>query len=65
MYQFSIPPHTAGTGTGDDELLAIAGDANNVFHVAEFDLLDGKLGLGLGLRLTCFKVFSRVTVCFI
>lgn len=31
----------AGTGTGDDELLAIAGEPANVFEVAEFDLLDG------------------------
>lgn len=36
----------AGSGTGDAELLAIAGDINNVFEVSDFDLLDGKLGLG-------------------
>ena len=32
-----------GTGTGAAELLAIGGDADNVFEVAEFDLLDGKV----------------------
>eukprot|EP00904_Undaria_pinnatifida_P000567 jgi/Undpi1/10510/HiC_scaffold_29.g12960.m1 len=33
-----------GSGTGDAELLAIAGDADNVFGVDDFDLLDATLG---------------------
>lgn len=40
VYHFLSP--AAGDGVGDDELLGIAGDAANVFLVAEFDLLDGK-----------------------
>lgn len=38
------PPSSlaAGRRDGDPELLEIGGDADNVFLVAEFDLLDGK-----------------------
>eukprot|EP00904_Undaria_pinnatifida_P002780 jgi/Undpi1/12502/HiC_scaffold_5.g02173.m1 len=57
-----------GTGTGDDELLAIAGDANNVFHVAEFDLLDAALENILsssgGTVIDCPSTGASVTIEF-
>ena len=43
----------SGSGTGDAELLAIGGDAGNVFEVADFDLLDGKLDHSRDLGNSC------------
>ena len=43
----------SGGGIGVAELLAIGGDAGNVFDVAEFDLLDGKLDHSRDLGKSC------------